>query len=253
MENGKLEREDRGAITVLRLNRPEVLNAWRPMDRTLLRNILAALERDPAVKAVVLTGTGERAFCAGADLTDPEISVPSKASERMTGIQDLYRALQSFPKPLVAALNGQAVGSGFQAVMLMDCSIAHRGVRFAMTELVHGMPCLTGTTILSWSVGLARARQMVMTGRFIYAEEALALGLIDQIVEPDQVLEAAIAAAQELARRAPAAFAETKLWVRDLRAGELDDAFRRASEVRMKASVSKAIETGATAFRGRSG
>ncbi len=245
-----LRREDRDGILVLRLDRPEKLNAWDQALRDALAAALAEADGDSTVRGLVLTGTGERAFCAGADLTDPTVGTPAAAKARMAGYQALYEAFLSFGKPFVTALNGLAAGSAFQAMLLTDHRVGHAGVRLGMPEIRAGMPCITGSTILAQTVGAATARSLATTGRFLDAGAALALGLIDELVEPPRVVERAVAVARE-GTRSPSAYAATRRWFAEMMRPELDRAFAHAAAVRSDAEVGHSIEAGVQGFLGR--
>ncbi|WP_048649459.1 enoyl-CoA hydratase/isomerase family protein [Nitratireductor soli] len=243
-----LQLEKHGKVLVLRLNNPAKLNAWSGAVREDLRKALASADKDPQVAAAVITGTGGRSFCAGADLSDVSMSIPSAAAERMAAFKDFYLGIQSFRKPLVAALNGFALGSAFQAVLLMDYRVGHAGVRFGLPEINSGMPCITGSAILSWSVGPALARSIAVSGRFMEAQEASNLGMLEEIVPAEAVEERSLQVADELAAKSPEAFAETKLWLRDLTLPELDAAFVRAAEVRAKEEITRSVKSGISGF-----
>lgn len=243
-----IEQELHGDILVIRLNRPEKLNAWDTPAREAFRVALEAADQNETVKAVVVTGTGERAFCAGADLKESGIGVPSDARKRMDLFLQLYTAVLSFRKPLVAALNGIAVGSAFQVVLLMDYRVGHAGVRMGLPEINSGIPTVSGSTILNWAVGLNRTREISVSGRMIHGDEAHALGLIEELAAPEQVLERAFEVARQLAAKKPHAYAETKAWLRDLRLPELVAAFERAFEIRQRKEVAASIQTGVAGF-----
>lgn len=246
-----LKSENRDGVLVLCLDNPRRLNAWSEAVREEFRRTLKHAEQDPATVAVVITGSGERAFCAGADLTDPKMGDPAAAQGRMVAFRALFVGIQSFRKPLVAALNGLTLGSAFQAVMLMDWRIAHAGVRLGLPEMNSGIPCITGTAILAWTVGPQLARSIALSGRFIEASEAHRLGLVEEVVENDRVLDRAIEVARELASKSSEAFAETKHWTRDLYLPALDAAFARAAATRAKESVAHAVQSGISGFFGR--
>ncbi|KZD08543.1 enoyl-CoA hydratase/isomerase family protein [Oceanibaculum pacificum] len=246
-----LQLEIRDDILLLRLNEPRKLNAWSQAVREEVRLALASADANPAIRAVVITGAGDRSFCAGADLADPTMGVPEAAQGRMDAFRAMYYGIQSFRKPLVAALNGFAFGSAFQAILLMDYRVGHPGVTVGLPEINSGMPCITGSAILSWSVGPMMARTIATTGRPIGAEEAVRHGLIEEIVPPEQVLDRAMDVARELAGKSPEAFAETKLWLRDLTLPALDAAFARAAEVRGKENVAHSVRAGIGDFFGQ--
>lgn len=248
-----LEIERNGSIQILRLNKPEKLNAWNDAARESIRAALAKSSTDDSVTAVVLTGTGPKAFCAGADLSDAGVGSASHATDRMQAFQDLYRTMQTFPKPLVCALNGLAAGSAFQAILLTDIRIAHRGVKLGMPEVNQGLPCISGSMLMTWSLGAVRARELALSGRFVEGEEALRLGLVDELVEPDQVLPRAFAVAEALAKKPAFGFAETKLWFHKMMEPMLLAAFQQASDVRKKGGAEKSMKSGVNAFFKRKG
>lgn len=243
-----LTTEIHDGILLLRFDNPRRLNAWSHAMREELREALESAGNDDAIRAAVVTGTGERAFCAGADLTDPSMGDASAAQGRMDAFRALYVGILSFPKPLVAALNGLTLGSAFQAVMLMDYRVGHAGVRLGMPEISSGMPCITGTAILTWALGPQLARSYALSGRYIEADDAVRHGLVEEIADRDKVLERAFGVARELAEKSPQAYAETKHWSRDLCLERLDAAFARAAESRGKESVAQSVQSGIGAF-----
>jgi len=247
-----LEQQMRNGICVLTLNRPEKLNAWDTPAREAFRKALEAADTNDAVKAVVVTGTGSRAFCAGADLREAGIGVPSDAKQRMGLFLHLYRSVLSFRKPLVAALNGLAAGSAFQVVLLMDYRVGHKGSGMGLPEINSGIPTVSGSTILNWAVGLNRTREISITGRMVSGEDSHRLGLIEELTEPDRVFDRAIEVAHQLAAQSPNAYAETKLWLRDLRMPELEAAFARAFEIRQKKDLATSMQSGVSGFNKKS-
>lgn len=247
-----IEKETHGDILVIRLNRPEKLNAWDTPAREAFRVALEEANADDAIKAVVVTGAGDKSFCAGADLKESGIGVPSDARQRMDLFLKLYTTVLSFRKPLVAALNGLAVGSAFQVVLLMDYRVGHAGVRMGLPEINSGIPTVSGSTILNWAVGLNRTREISVSGRMVHGEEAHALGLIEELTDADKVMEQAFAMARRLAEKKPHAYAETKAWLRDLRLPELKAAFERAFEIRQRKDVASTIQSGVAGFAAKS-
>lgn len=241
----------RGDVAVITLNRPRKLNAWDTPAREAFRVALAEADTDARVKAVVVTGAGDKAFCAGADLRESGIGVPGDSRERMNRFLGLYEGVLSFRKPLVAALNGLAVGSAFQVVLMMDHRVGHAGVQMGLAEINSGIPTISGATILNWAVGLNRTREISVSGRMIPAAESLALGLIDELVAPKDVMPRSLEVAQRLATKSPLAYAETKAWLRDLRFPELRAAFERAYEIRQRKELATAIQSGVAGFNAK--
>jgi len=195
-----------GPVAVLTLNRPERLNA---LDRQVLAEIdaaCAALAPDPAVRAVVVTGAGQRAFCAGADVNELDGISPGDAFELMRFGQRVFDHVAELPKPVIAAVNGVAFGGGCELALACDVRFASASARFGQPEItLANVPGWGGTQRLPRLVGAGRAAHMILSGRPVAAEEALAFGLANRVVDDERLLEEALAYAGELARHAPLA------------------------------------------------
>ena len=162
---------------VVRLNKPEKLNAWdRPM-RDKLRTLILTANRDPKVKAIVLTGTGERAFCAGQDLAEGKTFDGPRAEEWIEEWRLLYNAIRRFQKPFVMALNGLAAGSAFQVALLGDIRVGHEDSKMGQPEINSGIASVTGPWIMREIIGLARTIDLTLTGRMLEADECYRIGL----------------------------------------------------------------------------
>lgn len=195
--------EHDGAVAVIVLNRPKVLNA---LDRATMDEIVTALEaldRDDAVRCVVLTGS-ERAFAAGADITEFAEATPV---EMLAGYRfQQWERIRKVAKPLIAAVRGFALGGGCELAMLCDMIVAGEGARFGQPEINLGlMPGAGGTQRLTRAVGKARAMEIVLTGRHVSAAEAYAMGLVTRVVADEVVVETAKELARQIAAKAPVA------------------------------------------------
>ena len=187
-----------GAVAHITLNRPRVMNAYNVQMRDELFITLEAVRDDPDVRVAVISGAGERAFCAGADLTEFG-SAPSQVIARQVRWErDIWGLFLSIGKPLVAAMRGYVIGSGVEIACLCDIRIAADDAQFAMPEVALGMiPAAGGTQTLRRVVGASRALEMVLSNRRIGAEEARRMGLAHTVVRPDALM----AEAEEVARR----------------------------------------------------
>jgi enoyl-CoA hydratase/carnithine racemase len=196
-----------GRVAVLTLQRPEALNAINVQMRTELREALEALRRDADIGAAVLTGAGDKAFSAGMDLREfsrIQAGVPVTEMRRFRWEQG--EGLAAFDKPVIAAVNGLAVGGGVELALLCDMVLAAEGASFAFGEVKRGlMPGNGGTQRLARRIGQARALEMILTGRTVAAAEALAIGLVEYVLPKDEVLARAIALAGDMAGNAPVA------------------------------------------------
>lgn len=190
-------------IAVLRLNRPKVLNAWHAPMRDEIISLMAELDADPATRAIIMTGTGERAFGAGQDLNESATFDADRTQSWMEEWKNLYNSMRKCLTPTVAALNGVCVGSAFQVALMADFRVAHAEVRLGQPEINSGVASTVGPWIMREFAGFQVARDLTLTGRLIFAEEAHRLGFVDEVVERDQVMPAAFAKARELADKPP--------------------------------------------------
>jgi enoyl-CoA hydratase len=214
-ENITLAREE--GLALLTLNRPKSLNALNRATLAELSRAIDEIAADKAVRAMILTGAGEKAFVAGADiaemanLTAPEALEFSRAGHRVMD------QLEALPFPTLAAVNGFALGGGCELAMACDLIVASEKARFGQPEVSLGViPGFGGNGRLTRAVGVQRARELIYTGDLIDAPSALALGLVVAVVPPEQVLDRCRDIAKRIAQKGPLAIAQAK---RILRAG----------------------------------
>ena len=208
-----LAHEMRGAhLLLVTLNRPQALNALNTKMGLELTDLWSRLTTDAgAVRCVVLTGTGERAFCAGADLKERDGMTVDVWRAQHEGFERAFVALVECPVPVIAALNGVAMGGGLELALCCDFIFAARGVRLALPEASRGlMPGGMGTQNLPRAVGERRAKELILSGRPIEAEQAEAWGLVNRVCEPGKLLEEALAVAQAIADNAPLSVRQAK-------------------------------------------
>jgi enoyl-CoA hydratase/carnithine racemase len=188
-------------VLLLTLNRPHKLNALSPALLEELRVLLVSAEADASVRCVVLTGTG-KAFCAGADIGD----MIERGMEAYLDPQKLagLAAVESFPKPIIAAVNGYTLGGGLELAMLCDFIIASEAAVFGQPEInIAAFPGDGGTQRLPRFVGKALAMKMILTGESIDAREAERVGLVQGLAAPDELLARATEVARRIAAKAP--------------------------------------------------
>ena len=186
-------------VAHIRLNRPNVLNAYNMQMRDDFSLVLAAVQDDPDIGAIVITGEG-RAFCAGADLTEFG-TAPSQAVARQVRWQrDVWGQFLNLSKPIVIAVHGYCIGSGLEITLLGDLRLAAQGTIFALPEVQLGMiPAAGGSQTLPRNSRQGGALDVLFTGRRFDAAEALTMGLVTRIISPDDLLEEAMEAAHLLA------------------------------------------------------
>ena len=201
----------RGAVAHITLNRPRTLNAYNIQMRDELFTALEAARDDPDARCVVISGAGDRAFCAGADLTEFG-SAPSQAIARQARWErDIWGLFAAMPKPMIAAIHGYAIGSGVEIACLCDLRIAADDAVFGMPEAALGMlPAAGGTQTLRRVIGDSRAMEMILSNRRVGADEALAIGLAHAVVPRAELAAHADRAADALAALDPAAVAGVK-------------------------------------------
>ena len=209
-----LEKYD--GVVVLTLNRPEKLNSLDRSMRDQLQAAWATASADPSVRAVVITGTGERAFSTGNDLSaTPPSAAPFAAEVFGPGDGDsLLKGLHP-DLPVIAAVNGLAIGGGFEIALGCDIRIASSTAEFALTEAkVGSIPGAGGTQLLPRLIGRSLAMQMLLTGERITAERALQAGLVSEVLPPAELLPRALEIARAIAANAPLSVTAIKRLVR---------------------------------------
>jgi len=201
-----LLRELSERILVLTIHRPEKLNALNPEVVESLRDALHAAKGDDAVGAVILTGSGSKAFVAGADIAGFKGVTAAGARELARRGQAVLDLLEGLGKPSIAAINGFALGGGLELAMACTLRIASRTARVGQPEVNLGLiPGYGGTQRLPRLVGKGRALELILTGDPIPAEEAYRIGLVNRVVEPEELMPAARALAARIVSRAPLA------------------------------------------------
>lgn len=210
-------RDRRGHTEILTLNRPEAANSLNPDLLDELGVALQAVLDDDDARAVVLTGAGERVFCAGMDLSTAGSFTSEGRGEAK--LEPGAEALASFmggtyAKPVIAAVNGAAVGGGLELVMNCDLVVAAEHARFGLPEVKRGLFAAGGGTMLSTRIPVALALEIGLTGRLIEAPRALAVGLLNLVVDADVLVDEAVALADEVGANGPLAVQLTKALMR---------------------------------------
>ena len=189
-----------GSVATVTLNRPNVINAFNVQMRDDLYAALEAVRDDSEVKAVLITGAGDRGFCAGADLTEFGTAPSQTIARQVRWERDLWGLFLSIPKPLVAALHGYIIGSGVEIACLCDIRIAADNAVFRMPESALGMvPAAGGSQTLPRTIGVTASMEMLLTNDVISASRALEIGLVHKLVSRDSLDASADDAADNLA------------------------------------------------------
>jgi enoyl-CoA hydratase len=192
--------EKQDGVACITLNRPRALNAYSIKMRDELYEVLGAVKDDPEVKVVILQGAGEKAFCAGADLTEFLTAPPPVFARQARFARDIWGLFLSIEQPIIAALHGYVLGSGIEMALCCDIRLASEDARFGLPETGLGIiPAAGGSQTLSRTVGPAAALEMLITGRWLTASEALKLKLVNRVVRRHELLPEAEKLARKIA------------------------------------------------------
>jgi len=203
-ENLLFEKKDRiGTITI---NRPKLLNALNRQTVDELDKVLFEAKSDPEVRVLMITGAGEKAFVAGADLNELAVLTPTAGQETSLHGQRVFRKLETLGKPSIAAINGFALGGGCELALACSIRLASKTAKLGQPEVKLGIiPGYGGTQRLARLCGKGTAHELCLTGEMISAEEAERIGLVNHVYEPGELMAAARAMAAKIAATAPIA------------------------------------------------
>lgn len=228
---GTVRSENRDGVLVVTLDNPAALNAWTMAMQRQLAEIVVRAQEDPTAGAIVLTGAGDRAFCAGQHLGETTAMTGADVDGWLDGLRTAYSAVLGSDKPTVAAINGVAAGSGYQLALLCDLRISHAAARIGQPEVNSGIPSITGAYLTRQLAGHGRTTEMMLTGRLLSGDEAATAGLVHQLVDAADVVPTALERAAELAAKPAMAFTLTKRSLRAALEPGLWEAFDAAARV----------------------
>ena len=238
-----IRREQRGRVSVLIIDRPERANAIDLDTSQELSTAFDELAADHAVRVVVLTGAGERVFCAGMDLK----AVAAGQAREINGVAGGFTGLvrRELPKPIVAAVEGAAMGGGFEIALACDLVVASETARFGLPEVGHGLIAASGGLVrLPRRMPAVLAVEAILTGEPIGADRAMALGLINRVAPAGQALSIALELASTIAERDAGAVQASVSLARSVARGDESDAWRTSAE--LAASLASAAHNGAS-------
>ncbi len=203
--------EKKDNIAYVTLNRPQALNAYNIQMRDDLYQVLTAIRDDSEVRVALFKGEGEKAFCAGADLSE-FLTAPSPiASRKIRFARDVWGLFLSLSQPLIASLHGYVLGSGMEIALFCDIRIASYDAKFGLPEVGLGIiPAAGGTQTLPRTIGYGRTLEMLLTNRWLSGKEAYQIGLVNRVVSRDKLLETAEEMAKVIASHDPIAVRNAK-------------------------------------------
>jgi enoyl-CoA hydratase/carnithine racemase len=211
MNDSILLSEKQDGVLVITLNRPEVLNAFNWALLHAMEAKIAEIRFDPSIRAVIITGAGQRAFCTGADLKERPTYTPRQVREYVFTIRNLFTSVEQLNKPVITAINGLALGGGTELALASDIRIASANATMGLTETrLAVIPGAGGTQRLPRLVGKGIAKEMIFTAKRIDATEALAIGLVNQVCAPDDLLTTCRRLAEKISENGPIAIEQAK-------------------------------------------
>lgn len=216
--------ETQGAVAVLTVNNPKALNALSPAVLTDIDAAIDSIDMD-TVRALIITGAGDKSFVAGADIAAMVHMSKADASAYSKQGNDLFLKIESLPIPVIAAINGFALGGGCELAMSCDIRICSEAAMFGQPEVQLGItPGYGGTQRMARLVGAGIAKEMIYTARNMKADEALRIGLVNAVYAPDELMPAAMKLANKIAKNAPIAVRLSKKMINDGLALPIDEA-----------------------------
>lgn len=230
--------EQRAGIALLTLNRPDALNA---VDDALRAGLIAALadaNRDATLRAVVITGAGDRAFCAGQDLAETRAIEVAGVDAWLARQHAMYQAVRDLDKPCVAAFNGVAAGAGLQVGLCADLRVGYPEMKIGQPEVRAGLASIVGSYLMTLHVGLTHNAQLSLAAELVTGQRAYEIGLLSHLVPRGEVLGRALALAGEMARLPPTALRLTKQRFRALTQPGFDAALEAAQAAQKEAYAS---------------
>ena len=206
----KVEQKDK--IAILTLNRPEIMNALNFPLLKELNHFITEANFDKGIRVIIITGAGEKAFCAGADLKERRNMTPEEVKRYIFTIRTTFTAVEYLPKPVIAAVNGVALGGGTELALACDMRIASKNATMGLTETSLAIiPGAGGTQRLARAVGKGKAKEMIFLAKRISADEAYEIGLVNKVVEPEKLMDEAISWAERICENGPIAIEQAKL------------------------------------------
>jgi len=203
--------EEKDGVAVLTLNRPEVMNSFNFALLHALKEQIEALQFKAGIRVVIITGSGQKAFCAGADLKERTTMNELQVKDFILTIRNLFTAIESLNKPVIAAVNGIALGGGTELALACDIRIAAMHATMGLTETrLAIIPGAGGTQRLPRLIGRGKAKELIFTGRLVDAHEALQIGLVNQVCEPEALMDAGLKMAAMICETGPIAIEQAK-------------------------------------------
>lgn len=222
--------EEKNKIGIITLNREQVLNAWNKDMRLQICNIFKKIKKERKLRAVILTGAGKQAFCAGQDLNELKNFKPNQIDSWIDEFKEVYTAIRSAEIPTISCINGVAVGSGFQLSLLTDIRISHKNTKMGQVEINSGIVSVTGPWIIKKVLNFSTSVELTLTGKLVNGKEALDMGIIHHLTNSNNLMKLSMKVAKKLAEKPENAMRITKRRFWEVFKIGMDEAFQSAKK-----------------------
>ena len=222
--------EETNKIGIITINREEVLNAWNKDMRLEICNIFKKIKKEKKLRAVIITGAGKKAFCAGQDLNELKNFKPNQIESWIDEFKKVYTAIRSAEIPTISCINGIAVGSGFQLSLLTDIRISHKNTKMGQVEINSGIVSVTGPWIIKKVLNFSTSVELTLTGKLVNGKEALDMGIIHHLTNSNNLMKLSMKVAKKLAEKPENAMRITKRRFWEVFKIGMDEAFQSAKK-----------------------
>ena len=217
-------------IAILTLNREKTLNAWNSKMRKQICNIFSKLKKRKNIKAIIITGSGKKAFCSGQDLNEIKNFKSKNVNQWLKEFKQVYTAIRSADIPVIGAINGVAAGSGFQLALLTDIRVSHPQARFGQVEINSGVVSIIGPWIIEKVLGMSKTIQLCLTGELIDGKEAKKNGIVNYLTQKEKVMFLSIKIAKQLSAKPERAMKLTKKRIWEIFKEDMNEVFKKAKK-----------------------
>ena len=221
-------------IGILTLNRKNVLNAWNKQMRFEICDVFKNIKNQKDIKALIITGSGRKAFCSGQDLNELKNFKKNQVDAWIEEFKKVYSSIRSAKIPIIGAINGVAAGSGFQLALLTDIRVSHKKAKFGQVEINSGVVSIIGPWIIEKVLGLSKTIELCLTGRLVMGKEAYNLGVIHHLTKSEKVMQLSLKIAKELSKKPKKAMQLTKKRIWEVFKEGMDETFKKAKEYHRK-------------------
>ena len=222
--------EETKKIGIITLNREQVLNAWNKDMRLQICDIFKKIKKEKKLRAVILTGAGKKAFCAGQDLNELKNFKPNQIDSWIDEFKEVYTAIRSAEIPTISCINGTAAGSGFQLSLLTDIRISHRNTKMGQVEINSGIVSVTGPWIIKKVLNFSTSVELTLTGKLVNGKQALDMGIIHHLTNSNNLMKLSMKVAKKLAEKPENAMRITKRRFWEVFKIGMDEAFQSAKK-----------------------